>query len=213
MPIINSVNNHLNNFKPEKINNKNFQKNYFLFKELEIIDLDFKYNKKLILKSINCRIKAGDKFAIVGQSGNGKSTFMNICLSLLVPSKGKILLNKKEIKDIKEEFWNKIGYVPQDSFLIDKTLIENLMINKNYIEVKDIDKAKDLLYEFNLPEDFIEKNIRIGENGSRLSGGQKQKLSIARAIWRNPEILFLDEATSSMDKATQDFVMKLIFKR
>ena len=87
------------------------------------------------------------------------------------------------------------------------------MINKNYIEVKDIDKAKDLLYEFNLPEDFIEKNIRIGENGSRLSGGQKQKLSIARAIWRNPEILFLDEATSSMDKATQDFVMKLIFKK
>ena len=182
------------------------------FRTLEIKNLHFKFNGKDALNNINIKIQKGDKIAIVGESGSGKTTLMNTILGLYKPYKGKLLLNDTNLYSTIIDYWSLISYVPQEAFLINESLIQNIKLGLE-IDKEQENDIKNILRVFKFPNKLIEDNIKIGENGNKLSGGQKQRLSIARALCRKPEILFLDESTSAMDISTETDIMELIFER
>lgn len=176
------------------------------FKE-EILfkNISFEYNEKnKILENVNLKINAGDKIGIIGESGQGKSTFVNILSGLLKQSSGDLLIDGKVINfDFK---FNHLSLVPQDPFVSNSSILENLCfgIEKNKI---NFEKVKNSLitaeiYDFiNRQKDKLE--TVVGEKGTLLSGGQIQRLGIARCLYFDPDILILDEATNALDKKTQ----------
>ncbi len=196
-----------NNISTE--NNKTLELN----DNIELKNINFSYdNKKSILNSINLKIKKGSMIGIVGQTGEGKSTLVNILTGLLKPTSGSIFLDNNLFKDNLYDSKNFIGYVPQDTFLLDGTIKQNIVFTLeeefNYNE-KNLNKALKLskLEKFvdSLPNNL---NSQIGENGSKLSGGQQQRVSIARALYRDPKILIFDESTSSLDVDTERQIVK-----
>ena len=229
LPSISKIVSHLQSFKHAKPAvqsvikildiEKNDKKEYISkfdqkvsFKILETKNLFFKFNRKDVLKNINIKIQKGDKIAIVGKSGSGKTTLMNIILGLYKPYKGKILLNAINLHSTLIDYWSLISYVPQEAFLINESLIENVKLGLEMDEDQEND-IKSILKVFKFSNKLIEGNLKIGENGNKLSGGQKQRLSIARAIYRKPELLCLDESTSAMDISTEADIMEYIFER
>jgi ABC-type multidrug transport system fused ATPase/permease subunit len=158
-------------------------------------------------------IKKGDFVGIVGETGSGKSTLINLLIGLLRPSEGKIEIDKLNINSNLPAWYKKIGYVPQSIYLIDDSIKKNIAfglrednIDDNLIK-KAIEKAS--LDKFiNSLTDGLE--TIVGEKGIRLSGGQQQRIGIARALYRDPEILILDEATSSLDQITEKKIMDCI---
>ncbi len=199
-----------NNTNLGNISNNSFQK--MKFESLHIENISFSYNNLYILKNINFKIKHGEKIAFIGPSGSGKTTLLNLILGLLIPLKGKIFLNGNLLTERNEKFWHSIGYVPQEPFLFNSSLKENIILNNKKFSKNEEHKFYNLMTDLDLPPKLFESTKSIGENGCMLSGGQKQRLSIARALWREPEILFLDESTSSLDKSTQSKIMNTIFK-
>ena len=180
--------------------------------KVEFKDVFFKYSnsKNIILENINFIIKKGEKLGISGESGSGKSTFLDLFMSLLQPSDGKILIDDKDLINCQNNWRSIIGYVPQSVFLNDSSIAENVAFG---LEKKSIDyeKIKNILYDIGL-KNFIEGlpeglNTVVGERGAKLSGGQKQRLGIARALYRSPQILVLDEATSALDEQTEKLII------
>jgi ATP-binding cassette, subfamily B, bacterial PglK len=183
---------------------------------IELNQIKFKYPdaEEWLLKDINISIRRNSTVAIVGETGAGKSTLVDIILSLHIPSEGRILLDDCELTEDNMSDWKRsIGYVPQDIYLADDTLQNNIafMVLEEDISMSDVIAAAKIahIHDFimQLPEQY---KTRIGERGVRLSGGQKQRLGIARALYDNPDILVLDEATSAMDTLTESSVMKAI---
>jgi ABC-type multidrug transport system fused ATPase/permease subunit len=181
-------------------------------KNIEIKNLTFKYNDKKILNKINCLINKNDKVAIIGESGSGKSTFINLLMGILDIQEGEILVDGKKLSFKNLKSWReKIGYIPQNIYLFEGSVAENVALEKNYDEkrVKEVLRQAKIL-------DVLENNYNgiyteVGENGIKLSGGQKQRIAIARALYNNPDILILDEATSALDEATESEIMKEIY--
>ena len=151
---------------------------------------------------------------IIGQSGAGKTTLINIIVGLLSQNSGKILLDDKELSMAKINLWrSKVGYVPQDTYLIDDTIENNIAfgIEYNKINAKNIDKA----IEQSQLRTFIDqlpkrKNTMVGERGVQISGGQRQRIGIARALYNDAELLILDEATSALDVETESQFMDAV---
>ena len=174
-------------------------------------DVSFKYDTRnsYVLKNINFELKKPDKILLYGETGAGKSTFVEILLGLLKPTKGRVEVENHDINLNFKEWTKNIGYIPQKA-LIDGSLLSNIAfgIEKENINKKLFDEAIGLaeLDKFikKLP-DGLETNV--GEFGSKLSGGQIQRIGIARAIYRNPEILILDEATNALDEDTEQKVI------
>lgn len=168
----------------------------------------FKYDNKVILKNINFDINKGQKIALVGQSGGGKSTIADLLPRFYDVKDGMITIDKTNIKDI-DVFCLRdlISIVSQDSILFNDTIFNNIKIgNINATKEEVIEAAKAAnAHEFilNCENGY---NTNIGNSGEKLSGGQKQRLSIARAILKNPEILILDEATSSLDSESEKLI-------
>lgn len=182
---------------------------------ISIENLSFRYKREDVLKQINIKISKGETIGIIGPSGSGKSTLVDLINSLLKPSAGEIKVDGESIHK-KETYWKQlIGYVGQEIFLLDDTILANIAFgigkkNIDYEKVKyalktaQIDRfVKDL-------EDGI--NTKVGERGIQLSGGQKQRIGIARALYHNPEILIFDEATASLDGKTEKELMKAIYQ-
>jgi len=197
--------------------------NFFLNKRIEpkkiiqINDINYKFPnaKKNTIKNLNLSIEVGSIIGIIGGSGAGKTTLVDIILGLLQPLSGSIIVDEIQI-DSKNIFeWQKcIGYVPQEMFLIDATILENIAfgIPKHLINREKVIKSAKMAQI----HDFITKELpdgystKVGERGARISGGQKQRVSIARALFRDSSILIFDEATSALDPVTEKSILKTI---
>ncbi|MDS1005881.1 ABC transporter ATP-binding protein [Clostridium sporogenes] len=180
---------------------------------IEIVDLSFFYYSKLgILKNINLDIKNNDFYVIVGRNGCGKTTLLNIVSNFLDDYKGEILFDNYNVRDIDIDWLRKkISYIPQQPHIFQGTIDFNLSLsNENLSESYKIEACKLVgLHSFidTLPNKY---NTILGKDGVILSGGQKQKLAIARAILRNPKIMILDEITSDLDSKSEVEIMSLL---
>lgn len=185
-------------------------------KNLHFKDIDFKYDiaQKSALLNLNIEIESGSKVGIIGKSGSGKSTFIDISLGLLEPDKGEILVDGVNIQQNIIGWQSQIGYVPQDVYLLDDTIKNNIIFSSNEKKT-DIQKLNKIITTCNLNE--LVKNsdkgleTLVGDRGARLSGGQKQRIGIARALYNNPKVIIFDEATSSLDIENENKIIDEIF--
>ena len=179
---------------------------------LDNISFAYKESKHNTIDKITARIPKGQNIAFVGSTGSGKTTFIDILVGLLNPSDGSIHIDNLRRSDANLVSWkNAIAYVPQEIFLIDDTITNNIALGIPASDI-DLDRIKAVCGVAHI-QDFIENELAkqydtvVGERGVRLSGGQKQRLGLARALYRNPEVLILDEATSSLDNITESSVI------
>ena len=177
--------------------------------------MSFKYNEDLVLKNINLKIPAGSTVAIMGTTGSGKSSLMNLIGRYYDVCNGEVLIDGVDIRDYNlNKLRSNMSIVPQDVFLFSDTVINNIRFGNLNSTKDEIDKAcKDsCCYEFieDLPQSF---ETEIGERGVGLSGGQKQRISIARALVRKAPILILDDSTSALDMETEHELLANLRKR
>lgn len=174
-------------------------------------NVSFAYEKgNEVLKNVTCTVFAGEKLALVGESGQGKSTLVNLLLRYYEPQKGTIRIHNQNIADITQESLHAhIAVVFQESLLFSGTLFENIRYGNPSASRKEIIQAAKAAYADEFIERFPEKyESLIGERGVKLSGGQKQRIAIARAILKNAPIIILDEATSSLDSKSEILVQR-----
>jgi len=181
--------------------------------EVNFDNVSFAYDsKRPILKNVSFMIKSGQKVAVVGESGSGKSTLVKLLFRFYDCNEGNITIDQQEIQQVTQHSLRKnIGIVPQDTVLFNDTLFENIRYGEPSATREDVEKAIELshLSEFisSLPDG---DKTQVGERGLKLSGGEKQRVAIARTILKNPAILVFDEATSSLDSYAEQAILKAI---
>ena len=185
-------------------------------REITFSRINFKYSNssKFSLKDLNFTIKSGELTAIVGLSGSGKSSILDLLVGLFKPNSGNILINGNKLNEINLAKWQReISIVSQDTFLLNDSIINNIKFGLRKVSFKDIKKAcidsGSLEFIENLPNSY---DTIIGERGYKLSGGERQRLSIARALLKKSSLLILDEATSALDSKNEEFIKENIAK-
>ena len=205
----------------EILDNKLYQDEYFgninktdIIGNIEFKNVTFKYpnEENEIFKDFNLKIPTGKKVAIVGKSGQGKTTIFNLLLRYFNPDSGAILIDEYQLHDFTEDALREnIAIIRQEPFIFNKTILENLKIIDPYMSLKRIRKSCKMAeiddYIMSLPKGY---DTMIGEGGINLSGGQKQRLAIARSLLKNSKIILFDEATSALDNENQAKVKKAI---
>jgi ABC-type bacteriocin/lantibiotic exporter with double-glycine peptidase domain len=207
------VNNMIKKDQDTKSNNhtKNKVSN---FEEIVFNDVNFQYEEnKSVLKNLSFSIPSRQTTVVMGSSGAGKSTIIDLLLGLYKPSKGTISLDKVDLNDINLDSWrSKIGYVGQDVFLFNSSIEENIRIANPDTSLEELREATNKVgldkFIMELPNGY---STEVGDRGVMLSGGQRQRISIARALIKKPEILILDEATSALDDDTASDLNQNIF--
>ena len=185
------------------------------FGQINIEDLHFSYPSRPsveILKGINLCIEPGQKIAIVGTSGTGKSTLAQLMMRFYEPSSGQITMDGKPIHALAVTDWRQmVALVPQEVLLFGGSIRENIAYGKPTASQEEIEKAAELAYAKEFIESFPEKwDTLVGERGVKLSGGQRQRIAIARAILKDPKFLLLDEATSALDSESEKWVQSAL---
>lgn len=183
--------------------------------ELDRIEYKYPNSEQLSLKGISISIPAGSSIGLVGATGSGKTTIVDLILGLLIPDAGSLMVDGQVITNKNRRSWQKkIGYVSQSIYLSDNSIAENIAFGE---DVSDIDQsAVEIAARVACLHDFVLNELPngyatlVGERGVRLSGGQRQRIGIARALYRNPNILILDEATSALDNLTEHDVIEAI---
>ena len=179
---------------------------------MTIENISFKYEDEYVLKNFTLNVKKGETVALVGQSGSGKSTIANLVTRFYDVNEGSILIDGHNMKDITQASLRGLtGLVTQDSILFNATIKENLLVGKPKATDDEIIKALKVANAWEFVKDLPETiNTNIGDGGGKISGGQKQRLSIARAVIKNPPIMILDEATSALDTESERLVQEAL---
>lgn len=182
-------------------------------KSISLHNIDFKYeeNKKNIFDNFNFKICKGEKICILGKSGEGKTTLIELISGLLKPGKGKILIDEEKIYNPSSEYLN-MSYMAQDLFLTNGTIESNIVFNQNTIDRVKLQKSIELaeLSEFVNSQEKKELQ-KVGEFGGKLSGGQKQRIGIARCFYEDAEFIILDESLNAIDEKTRSKIVHNIF--
>ena len=181
--------------------------------EIKVSDVSFCYETgvRAALSEVNLTIGVGQSVGLIGQSGSGKSTMVDVILGLFAPQEGDVFIDGAKISSNLRSWQNLIGYVPQSIFLIDKSIRRNIALG---VPLDEIDEgALEQAIKSAQLGDFVQElpeglDTIVGEKGVRLSGGQRQRIGIARALYHNPSVLVLDEATSALDTETESEIMK-----
>jgi len=205
----------LKNLKPS---HENQDQGVMIFNKaitLKNIHYNYPNSSRVALKDINLTIPSKSSVGLVGATGSGKTTLVDIILRLLAPQKGTLEIDGKVISEQNSRAWqNSIGYVPQNIYLTDDTVEANIAFGVDLKDIKKdiIEKVSKIanLHNFVLEELPQQYQTTIGENGVRLSGGQRQRIGIARALYHNPKVLIFDEATSALDNQTEEGVMEAV---
>ena len=213
-PVIDLLNREVQ-LKIEKEDNSNTKNLAPMNKKLQFSNISYKYpnSDNYVLDRINFEVKTGETIGIIGESGSGKTTIVDICLGLLKVSDGSVKIDDQPVDNNIRSWQKQIGYVPQEIFLIDSSIKENIAFGETVSKI-DLEKLNKAIKLSNL-ENYI-SNLKegietmVGERGIRLSGGQKQRIGIARALYRDPRILIFDEATSALDNANEEEVLESI---
>ena len=187
----------------------------FFSNKIEFKNISFSYDKKEVFENLNFIISKNSFIGIYGESGSGKSTLVNLLCGLLNSKEGEILIDEKNINDVKNSWQSKIGYIPQDIYILDDSIKNNIIFNdenntnidkdlKNVIEISQLNR---LIDSFN---DGLD--TKVGDRGINISGGQRQRIAIARALYHKPDVLIFDEATNSLDEITENNLMDSIYE-
>jgi ATP-binding cassette subfamily B protein len=169
-----------------------------------------------IFKDLNFELYKSEKVALIGKSGSGKSTFIDLLSGLNIPTHGKIQIDKTPLTNLNRDAWSsKITYIPQEDFFLDESVMENILLGSN-LEQFDFERLK-WACKIALVDEFLEISksgleLFMGENGNKFSGGQKQRIGIARALYRKSELLIFDESTSSLDSQIEQKIIRKILK-
>lgn len=217
IPSLNIIENKTNSLKNIKNKAKNYEDQKISFESLQNISINkisFSYNEdKELFNKLDFHIKKNECVGIIGASGTGKSTLIDLIMGFYEPSNGNILINGININRYDKSWKNKIGYVPQHSYLFDSSIAQNIAFTYNketidYLKINEVIKLAQLKnFVDNLPNKIHEN---IGENGAKLSSGQKQRIAIARCLYFQPKLIILDEATSNLDIDNEDNFFKSI---
>ena len=205
--------------QPKSNHDRKVKRKFKFSKNIELINISYSYKENTpIIKSLNLKINKGEKIGIVGTTGSGKTTLVDIIMGLLKPNKGTIKIDNLVLYDAKKasllQTWREnISHIPQHIFLKDASVLENIAfgIEKNQINKFEIRKAAKIA----MIREFIENDLGgydeiVGEKGIRLSGGQLQRIGIARALYKKSDILVMDEATSALDTNTEKKIINAI---
>ena len=182
--------------------------------EISIKNLSFRYEERKIIDNLSLSVKKGEKIAFVGESGSGKSTLIKILLGLLKYNQGEVRLGDMELSELcLNDLYDKVSYISQDAPVFDGTIKENLVFDKDVTGEQMVDALNKVQLSYLV--ESLEKGLdtEIGEKGTCLSGGEKQRLALARLWFENPELVILDEATSAMDNLTEENVMKSVIQK
>ena len=205
---ISAYNNERKLLKNEKI------KKIIFNEKIEIKNLTFKYpNRDKLLNNISANFKKNSVIGIIGQSGSGKSTFVKLIMGLLKPTDGEIIIDGKNTLNSKNDWKHNFGYISQNYYILDDTILNNIILGEEKCDLELVQEILKnvLLYDFinNLPNKL---NTIVGPSGKLLSGGQLQRIAIARALYKNPNIFVFDEATSSLDSQTEDYIINKVYE-
>jgi ATP-binding cassette, subfamily B, bacterial PglK len=218
VPAVSELANDLRGNKQESRQQKHDSSvNNEVFQSLELSKVSYRYAgfSQYVLKNVSLRIRPGDCIGIVGVSGAGKTTLVDVILGLLPPTSGEILLNGKELS-LNPKMWSGVvAYLPQEHFLLDDSIERNVSLSEkiNDLEKREVEKTLREAQLFETIDGFPEGVATIvGEGGARLSGGQRQRLSIARAFYFKRDVLIFDEATSALDNDTEREIVAEIKK-
>lgn len=201
--------------EPEIKSKKECYRNDDVKGDITFDNVSFKYNDEFVLKNINLDIKAGSTVAIMGTTGSGKSTLINLIGRYYDLSEGSIKIDNVDVKDYDLDFLRKnMSIVPQDTFLFSDSIINNIKFSNDSADNEEVKKAASLACALDFVEE-LEDGLytEIGERGMGLSGGQKQRISITRALVREAKILILDDSTSALDMETEHRLLKNLSKR
>lgn len=186
----------------------------FFGRNIVLKNINFFYpHQANILTNINLSIKKNERIAIIGNSGCGKTTLLDLIIGIHFPNSGRIFVDDIELTTRNVGFWrSKIGYIPQNIYLVDGTVADNVIFGKRYDEMRIIKVLKQAcIWDFLKKQEGLD--TMVGEGGVKLSGGQKQRIGIARALYGDPEILVLDEATSALDIDTETEIMNEVYNQ
>ena len=221
LPVINFIYSELKstNISDENINFEKSQHEdvIYLKKLIEVQNLSFsyidKFNKKNIFENCNLEINKGDYIGLVGSSGIGKSTFLNIISGLIKTYEGKILIDNKDIKILNKKWTQRVAYISQTPFFLDETIKNNIAFAEDEINIDDtkVWKALEAAQLFNFVNSSKDKlNTFIGEQGTKMSAGQLQRLAISRALYEDFDLIILDESLNALDSENESKILNVL---